>query len=112
MEALAAGLAMAIMYLFVAIYRSLYYEFKNFIKTKESLNYSVLHFILFCAFSSLLGGIIGAGVSTIAFEFHPKESQYLLISTLASAIAVPLLLNCIYIIKKKRTNSFLYGRKK
>ena len=112
MEALAAGLAMAIMYLFVAIYRSLYYEFKNFIKTKESVNYSVLHFILFCAFSSMLGGIIGAGVSMIAFEFHPKESQYILISTLASAIAVPLLLNCIYIIKKKRTNNFLYGRKK
>ena len=102
MEALAAGLAMAIMYLFVAIYRSLYYEFKNFIKTKENVNYSVLHFILFCAFSSLLGGIIGAGVSMIAFEFHPKESQYILISTLASAIAVPLLLNCIYIIKKKK----------
>ena len=112
MEALAAGLAMAIMYLFVAIYRSLYYEFKNFIKTKESVNYSVLHFILFCAFSSLLGGIIGAGVSMIAFEFHPKESQYILISTLASDIAVPLWLNCIYMIKKKRTNNFLYGRKK
>ena len=112
MEALAAGLAMAIMFLFVAIYRSLYYEFKNFIKTKENVNYSVLHFILFCAFSSLLGGIIGAGVSMIAFEFHPKESQYILISTLALAIAVPLLLNCIYIIKKKRTNNFLYGRKK
>lgn len=102
MEALAAGMAIAIVFVYFRVYPLLFKHFINFIKSKDSDVFPGIYFTVFAILSTILLTVLCLIGMIIAFE---DIDDNLLFTILALTAVISLsFLSIIYLTIRKKTD--------